>query len=770
MIGFLWISRKPKFTGDGIIISPLRSGFTRNKDRFQDLGWALFLSFLIFSPLLLEKHSQFNFLGDLHQLYFPQFVEGYHMARSGALAGIDFLTNNGASAYFLRPNIPVWYPPYQLTYFLFRFESIESLVKAFILILFAHSIVSIYVCMRLGRRCFQLEFGSLLFASLYTFAVARWIHLTPFYFVATLFPLVIYIALRSAGESRWWRLALFSVPYTLMFLSGYIPLSVHAVSIALLFAGLFLWHVNTENGEGFSWRPLFRLLAPPALAGLVVLPLYLAIVLYTRLTPFLPDGVWSAAHQFAYNVQELFALLTRAVPGKEPEAPHILLGLVPFLFVALGFSQRRRFTMSSFEVRLLSVSLAIFVFHLLLPFGQLSGLPDFLYYLVPGVGRMHIYGRYLVVTSLFFFLAVAITFKHIVQKRAELPIGRWLAGVCLAILVVFVSNPIAHPGFVYPQRLVIELLMVGLVLLALAARQSFYAIAGAVAMSFLIQATMFNVFNSYNIETPSPYKNSVVFSKQRRDGLNDYFKQHSDKQLIKFADLTLSIEKFNGVILNYPWMVQGSVKLSNYMGYELGLSVDKDYLVRFPYFGTVSVPWLLRTGADFVIYDAPAWTKYAGELEPWIDHTVPEFDIGYGYKAVKLKYAYPQEADMGVVAFDNGIVRVLSSGGGTAVTEFKTNFSSSVRFQVESKVPAMVLYQLFPSKLMELRVNGNRNVALKDGLLEVSLPPGKHQVEYLYKNTLHQIFVILILFYLLCMVGIVVWRCVSFFFSRRVAP
>lgn len=752
----------------GIIVPFWDASIIYNKGRFKDAVWALIFSFLIFSPFIVGKDPQLKFVGDLHHLYFPQFVEGYYLARSGTLAGVDFLTNNGASVYFLRPNIPAWYPPYQLTY-LFHFGSIESLAKVFILILSVHSFLSIYVCMRLSRRFFHLEFGALLFASLYTFAVARWIYITPFYLVATLFPLVIYIALRSPYEWAWWRLALFSVPYTLTFLSGYIPLIVHAVGIALLFAGFFIWHVNTERGEQSVWRPLLRLLAPAALAGLVVMPLYLAILRYHKLTPALADGVWSAAHQFSYKTQELFALLTQAVSGKEPEAPHIILGLVPVLFLVLGFSHRRRFTLSSFEAKLLTISLAIFAFHFLLPFGQFSGLPDFFYYLVPSIGKMHIYGRFLIVASFFFFLAVALTFKHIVQKRTELPIGRWLAGVCIGILVVFIYDSTAHTGYISSQRLIVELLMVGLLLLALTAGQSFYPIAGTIAISFLIQAGVFSIFTAYNLENPSPYKNSVVLSKERREALNAYFKKYSEKQLIKFADLTSSIEKFNGVILNYPWMVRDSVKLSNYMGYELALSVDMDYLARFPYFGIVSVPWLLRTGADFVIYDTPAWIKYTQELEPWIDRAVPEFDIGAGYKMAKLKDAYPYNTAANVVAFDNGIVRVLSPGGAATVSKSDTDFSSYVRFQVESKVATTIQYELFPSKLMELHLDGKPvDVVLKDGLLELSLPPGSHQVEYLYKNALQRIFVIVAFLYLLCMAGIVVWRSCYFFFSSRV--
>ncbi len=67
-------------------------------ERFQSLPWAIILPAIFFSSQLFSSNPQFNFFVDLYHLYFPQFVEGYHLANNGTLTGIDFLTNNGASA------------------------------------------------------------------------------------------------------------------------------------------------------------------------------------------------------------------------------------------------------------------------------------------------------------------------------------------------------------------------------------------------------------------------------------------------------------------------------------------------------------------------------------------------------------------------------------------------------------------------------------------------------------------------------------------------
>jgi hypothetical protein len=182
---------------------------------------------------------------------------------------------------------------------------------------------------------------------------------------------------------------------------------------------------------------------------------------------------------------------------------------------------------------------------------------------------MHIYARYLLVVSFFFFLAVAITFKHLVQIRTDLPLGRWLAGVFIVMFAVqgyLQIYPTQAGSQLSPQILVIELLMFGLVLISLSSKQKFYAYAGAIGMSFFISAANFNYpVNTFNPKVPPPYINTISNSFDRQEILHKYFKQYSTKLLIKFVDISSSIEKLNGVGVNYPWMVQNSIKISNYI-------------------------------------------------------------------------------------------------------------------------------------------------------------------------------------------------------------
>jgi hypothetical protein len=481
------------------------------------------------------------------------------------------------------------------------------------------------------------------------------------------------------------------------------------------------------------------------------------------------NGVWHSAHQFSFESRDIFALLSRAFPASNPGTgtPFVQLGLAPTLILVLAFSQRRKLALAPLDAKIIAFSILIFTFYLLLSFGQASGLPDLFYFVIPVIGKMHFYGRHLMIAAFFFYLAVAISFKYLMQMRADLPIGRLLVGLIVLMLLVqiYAQFRFGQPEmYLRPQLLVIELMMLGLVLVSFSTNHRFFTLVGVVGITFLMHAANFNSYiNSFNQVDVGPYKNDVSFSPERREILHSFFKSNSNKTLIKYVDINLGIEKPNGVMLNYPWMLGDSLKISNYMGYEPHLSIDRDYMARFPYpyYGKINIPWLLRTGADFVIYNQASWDIHSVDLEQWVDKTVPVLDLWYGYKVAKFKNVTGLLDDTparGAWNFDNGVFRVSNDAGTALVTNFETDFVSEVKFNVESALPITVRYALFPNKMMELQVNGKiLDQVFKDGLLEFSLPSGYHFVTYRYKNTPHTIFIFVYFIYLVFLIGVVFW-------------
>ncbi len=735
----------------------------------RNFGWSLLLGMALFSPYLFTLNPHYNFFGDLAILYFPQFVEGYHMSKAGAAVGIDFLTGSGATGYFLRPNIPTYYPPYHLAYMALTLDTIEGLARSFVWIMCAHAVAAMYFSIRVARRHFQMDSGAaLLFAVMYMGAISYTAFPTPpFFYVAALFPCLLCVALDSVeAPIVWWRVPLQALPYVLVFLSGYIPLDINAAAVALIFTFVYSWQ-KEPNARPETASLLARLFAPPVLATCVVILLYFSIVMYNTLVPEGARGVWHAAHHWSFESKDIFSLFSRAFPSSNPGTgvPFVRLGPGVLLLLAIAYALRRQLVLNAQEQILVGFSFFLFAFYLLLSFGQATGLPDMFYFLVPVLGGMHLYGRYLLIAAFFLFLAVCILFKHAMQTRENLSGGRWLVVILVLMLVGEGFGQSSLPQWINLRLFVVELLMLALMFAAFASRQRWLALVGVIGIMFLTHAANFNSYiGAFTQGAGGPYRNDVAFSDERKAALFAYVKKNSTKTLVKYVDITDGIEKSNGLLLNFPWMVRDRVYLSNYMGYEPHLAVDKEYWKKYqhPYIGQVNMPWVLRTGADFIVFNQAAWAAQGPGLEVWIDRTVPELDLWYGYRIAKLKDA------SGLIAgipprhqndFDNGIVRVSNPAGTARVSGFETDMASSVRFRLESPEPTLVRFALFANKLMELRVDGARsNAAPVDGLIEFILPAGPHEVEYVYKNLPHEAFIIVFRLYLGLLFGIVTWR------------
>lgn len=207
------------------------------------------------------------------------------------------------------------------------------------------------------------------------------------------------------------------------------------------------------------------------------------------------------------------------------------------------------------------------------------------------------------------------------------------------------------------------------------------------------------------------------------------------------------------------------VPISNYMGYELHLSVDRDYLQKFPWFGKVDFAWLMDSGADYLLFDSAAKKTYSTELARYVDHTAPTLDLGYGHTLAKIKKPTLQSGTL----IDNGIFSVTSADHALTVSPAEGNLSSYMTMNVRSTAAATVRYLMFPNKLMQFFIDGqplSMHLGEKPTLTEFVLPPGEHRIEYRYKNRLHIFFVKLLKFYFLALFGAICWLIASFFYKR----
>ena len=704
----------------------------RNHIAFVLIG--LFASVVYYLPYIKGSNPELKFYGDLYMLYYPQFVEGFNRYVQGAISGIDFFTGNGASSYSLRANIPVFYPVYLVFYFIIDLTTGNVGGNEMILVFVLHSFICYLFTYLVCIKYFNLRGTTSLIVSLgYTFAVTKWIGLTPFFYIPSLFPSLLFLGLYSANSNSFTKSFLCSIGVYFAFMAGYAPLAMHSVLLSIIISIITLGYSNNKK----AWqRPPVKvfilLLLPTLIATIAAAPYYLGMYFYKQLTSGLPSYSWYATSEFHYTWADFVSMLSFGFPPdvNPVETPHISFGFViVFVLFVAAFNLKNLKPVSANGNFLIAIGLIVTV-HLFLMTGSETGLPSLFYYLVPFLGEMHLYGRYFIVASFCIFLLAAFVMQSMQEaaKSSDIDIIRPLATFVMFVTVLAFLRGINQP---YQDRVLFETSLV--VLLAFVwHRRIFTNVTTIVAcLIFFNQYSMFAVtLSNYNLEFPPVHENSFAYDKVRVGNLKKFINDNSDKDLIKYVDLTTSIEKFGGPPLNLPYLLDRKIPLSNYLGYELHNSLEVHFMNQgFSYFGKFNEDWLRFTDADFVIFDDSSKEKNLDWFHRHIDNMGPRLDLGYGYKIAKIR------RDHHAHGFNNGIFRVECAER-PLEGSFTSNFSTFASLEYECEKPSRARLQLFPNINMKLRVNGDYVDLSKDmsnGTI-LELPSGKNVLSYSFSN------------------------------------
>lgn len=721
-----------------------------NKSYLLEACIPFLLATIFFAPYVFDKSPQFKFFGDLAILYFPQFLHGFHLAGNGAYSGIDFLTSNGATSYFLRPNIPIYYPINQAMYVFQFISSVEGVARLFVFSLYIQAILCIFFTLKIGRKYLKLGLtSSALFSVIYFGGFASLaLTATTFYYIAVLFPLVIYTTLECASINSLKNTINLTASYLLIILAGYAPLAIFAIILAIFFSCYYLIFYKKIE----IILTLRNILIPLIWPFLILLPLLITIYFHFKLVSGTPHDLWMTAHQFSFEVREIFSIVSRSVVPSNPGVgtPFVRLGILTLAILILFVSIFSRIKIEKFDKLIIIFSFVIFQFLFILSFGRNTGLPDIFFYLLPIVGGMHYYGRYLIFGLFFYSITVAITYKYIISEL-DLFNNKFLVltvGILL-FMMVFISQIFSF-DWINLKLLAFEIFIVFLFILTLLSRNKIFISLNAIFLILILcLSNIFSLTNNFGIASPGPYKNDVAFSTERTDLLLKYLKLNSDKDLVKYIDITPGIEKPNGLIANFPWFVSEKLKVSNYSGYEPHLSIDTDYFKyhTYPYYGNPNLKLAVNTGADFIVFNDISLSIFSKEISDFIDSTVPPLDLWYGYKVAKLKRIYIGD-DPNHVLFDNGFVRALgSSGSQNPITDFNSDYLNYFSFNSNSSTPVKLIFGVFPNKDLNIYIDEKKYSTVSDnGINYIEIPPGDHVIMCNYSNNYLKAF---LLFYIL---------------------
>jgi len=630
------------------------------------------------------------YTGDILGYYLPAIIKTHSLLAAHNFTAIDYSLFNGSSDFFLSPNFFALHPGVVIYSLLIPFETatLHSTGLFLTFLLAVHSFLACYFSLKLFTRFFFFEFGlALLIATGFSFSGYMINALTqpPFLFCASIVPWATYSVLRYVEMPTWRLLLLASLPIVLGLLGGYLPMGIASLALSGVLAAAKLTFIG-DNSKMWSERAAGVLLAlvPFLVALLVVSPyLYAVYTFHAETSSASVPGLFYSAHQLAELPQGLLRVFSThlSIPGPIYEF-WLSWGVIAITIAAIFFlSMKVINVLTAFEWKLFKVAAIIYFVTVLAIFGEYSVVSDMVFYLVPQVGKMHIYQRFLLPGHLLFMVLLALMLKAVVDVRP--PVAMRIALVILAVITVGVAITVAGSGtWIYginPNNyLVFELILGCLFVCSLfVPGKNFVYIATIVLCMLPSLDQMHDLSHGGNAFEIQRKRIPIPLDSDEQTRLLSYLKRFSDKQVIKYVDVTPMWTK-SGVETfpkDYPYfLLPGELRLSSYGGFTFYLSARADYMQHMPVEGDVAVrpdwEYLDSTGADFVVArDMDTFTGALGELRR---KTKPE-DIYHLRNEAVILPLRSTEAIQNYSAmptlFDNGYIRVIQAGSTTEAVD-----------------------------------------------------------------------------------------------------
>lgn len=582
------------------------------------------VSLVFFFPSLKDGSINAGILytGDNLAYYLPALIKTHAFLSKHHFSAIDYSLFNGSSDFFLNANFFPLHPIVVLHSLLVPFKTItlQTTGRLLVLMLGFHTFLACYFSLKLLTRYFFFEFEMALVVAIgfaFSWYMIAAMGEPPFLFCASVVPWVIYGVFRYIENPTLSLLLRASFPITLDLLGGYVPLGLACIAMSFVF--IFLKVVVVEGKQDKTAEQLFiQLLSafiPFILAFLVTSPyLYAVYKFLQQTTSANATGLFFSAQQLAELPQSIIRIISPhfLVPGPFFEFS-VYWGIITIIiFSIFFFSSKAINTLNAPDWKIFKIAGVMYFATVLAIYGEHSAVSSLVYYLVPQIGKMHIYQRFLLPAQLLLMIIVGLMLKALIEARP--PLGPKLALLVLVFisfacgfLMTFRSNYALMFGInnYLLFELILGCLFAGLLLIP-GKRFIYY---GTVILFFLPSLNqMYNFSQGGNGFSEAQKHQVMVLNTEAQSQFITYLRRVTDKSIIKYVDITpiwtkTGIETFPK---DFSHLVVKQINLSSYGGTTFYLSALAPYLQRMPIGGAAvqmhpDWQWLKDTGADFLV-------------------------------------------------------------------------------------------------------------------------------------------------------------------------
>lgn len=736
----------------------------------------LIITFIIFAPFFIQKlltnFITFHLAGDNFYLCYPGFLK-LSQYIPNSIGGVDTGTFNGATEFFLRPNLPNMYLPLAIFSWLTRFIPAKI---SYLLFYVLHFGIAIYYAQKLSIKFFNINrWFALLFALAYSrIILCEHVYLS-FFIIASLVSILLYSGLSSLNNTKASKFILYALPYVLAFTSGYSTVSVALVVFCVLFTMLYAMYYF-ENGKE-RIIALIRAIISPAIATFVCLIYYLQVFNYVK--SVVGNATLTFFDTVAYTVLDFNTLLNIFTDsffgGTQMEQANLMtLGFVWIMVIIWLMKYRLLSKANKYEKSLIIFSIGSNVFLLLCAFGASTPLALWFYSFVPILGSMHIPMRYMMISMPMLFLSFCILLKYMPDITGKKTYKYISVIAIISTFIMLIMTLYIDLKYINYNQAAIELLLVGVAGYFI----YMFGISNKTIIVFCIivifPAT--NIFywgNEININKLEVEGRSVVHNERYSDQLDIFISNLEPKDRYSFVAYDSYVYLPDFIPGNYEWYKQSEYNLSNYLGYEMHLCVPSDYHENNYLFNNPDWKYIINTRGDFIVLD-----DVSIQENPELFNTIVDWDNSNTYidgvrRICKLKKFIPEYYTHAEYVIDNDYV--LDNGyfythdlEKSALLDFATDDATYYRASINAGRETSLAFLLYPNRYYHYYVDGVEiNPVIEDMKVYIPIDSGEHIIEVKYENIYNSIsYVVFGTFYILVIiVGIKEVLCL--FIKRR---
>jgi hypothetical protein len=584
---------------------------------------ALASTLLFYYPALINKSLDAGFLytGDVLGYYMPALAKTHQLIRGLNFTAIDFSLFHGSSDFFLSPNFFAVHPLVVLFCLAVPTSSVDlqSLGRMLVWMYAFHSFVACYFSTKLFTRFFTFDFGAAAFvATTFAFSV-QMVSATgqpPFLFSASVVSWAAYSALSFSSQPTLRNLFFASLPTVLGLLGGYLPLGIASLWLSLVFVVTKIFFLD-ENDASVKVKMHAQLIAiTPYLVGLLVVSPYLYSVyaFHLETSSAKVPSLFYSAHQLAELPQTFFRLLSSRLSVPGPAYEFSLHWGFAFITIFLLFltSTKASIALSTSQWTLLRVSATGYFLSVLATFGEFSVVSDWVFYLIPQVGKMHIYQRFLLAGQLCLSLMIAVMLQALMEVRPQLATRIVLSIAAIVGLIaayVLVRHPTTAQEAGLNNYIIYELFLAFLLAAVFLVPGKLFVHTAVVFLACLpAMDGMYDRAHNGNTYDKQRERQKFALDSREREKIVAFLKRNSSKSIVKYVDITpmWNADGIESFPKNFPHFVLNELQLTSYGGFTFYLSSISSYSTKMPVSGvaTAVVPdWqlLADSGADFVV-------------------------------------------------------------------------------------------------------------------------------------------------------------------------